>query len=265
METLMTQSRKYIPQIGQRITLKLFAYYTAQSLPAWTHLIVEEVRPDLGWISARRDGDTESGKYAFKLDEIAPPVGWEPRYTITVAPDDVEKILSWFERGMVCRLTHDLNPYYMPIVWQPLDNSEQPNWKFPEVTDTIKAEDCRKLIRVVRLDDQDINFVNDPGCTYCSGSGRRPLQQVADARGCTLAEAHALAKSDERFFRSYDEASGLFDCHCSASGFRKLGRSKRAKLIKEWEADGWKTEYVNHGEDSYWHRTRETVVHDWEA
>jgi hypothetical protein len=55
-----------------------------------------------------------------------------------------------------------------------------------------------------------------------------------------------------------------FECGCARGGFRTLGRSKRAKLLKEWSLQGWSTEFHNRGEHSWWDRTRETVVKDWE-
>lgn len=45
---------------------------------------------------------------------------------------------------------------------------------------------------------------------------------------------------------------------------RAMGRSKRAKLIKQWELEGWSTRYVPYA-GGFWERQRETIVRDWEA
>lgn len=40
------------------------------------------------------------------LEVIAPPIGWQSRYTIYAKPEQIEAVLSWFARGIVVRQSH---------------------------------------------------------------------------------------------------------------------------------------------------------------
>lgn len=258
-------TRKYIPAIGKLVKLKSWDDYRALELQCnWDWFTVREHRSaSIVLLELYNGGDTGMF-FDCPLHRIAEPVGWEPRYTITVGPDKVDTVLSWFKRGMVARLSHNLNPHYMPMVWQPLDNSAQPGWQFPEVTDVIQPEDCAKLIKLVKIEDEEINFVPDPDCKWCAGTGRRNIASLMSARGEDYETVHRAIIDGRIQIEQYDEKAATYRCPCHPAGFRSLGRTKRAKLVKAWEADGWKVSYAGVGANGYWHRTRETVVHDWE-
>ena len=109
----------------------------------------------------------------------------------------------------------------------------------------------------------NVYLVPDSACKFCNGTGKRHVQTIADVRKVALADVLADAELIARL-EGYDALTGLFTCHCIRGGFRTLGRSKRAKIIREWAKQGWVTEYRNYGEHSFWERTRETIVRDWE-
>lgn len=258
-------TRQYIPGIGKRVKLKLWEDYTSRGLSPWSWLAVlsingQDVTADV------LDGNEITGKQVtVPLSVIDPPVGWKPRYTINVKAEKVDEVLSWFTRGIVCRQSHDLNPHYMPMAFQPMDNAGQPGWQFPELTDSVPADECPKVFRVVKYEEEDINFVVDMLCKWCHGTGRRNISGIAETRGITIDALHdEIMTRNDNFFANYDATEHTFECHCRNSGFRALTKKQRDALAAEWAKDGWKTEYVRVG-GGFWQRTRETVVHDWTA
>ena len=257
--------RKYIPEIGKRVTLKEFGAHHRNGIDqVWAHLKVLEVNGDQVKVDILNGSEQIGKQVTVPLSDIAPPIGWQPRYTITVAPDKVDAVLGWMKRGIVCRLSHDLNPNYMPMVYQPMDNAGQPDWRFPEVTDTVPPEDCDRVFKIVKVETEEINFVHDPACKYCNGSGRRSIAQVAAARGETINQLHdAIIANNDQFFGNYDPIAGDFDCTCRFGGFAHLAKKQRDALKAEWKKDGWNTEYDGVGQNGVWLRTRDTVVKDW--
>lgn len=206
----MTLNRKYVPAIGKRIMLASFHDYTSRQLPVWSWWTVREyLANDTVRCEHYNAGDT--GEFQeFPLSIIASPIGWQPRYTIYCKPEQVEQVLSWFARGIVVRQSHNLSGS-MPTAFQPMDNATAPHWQFPEVTDAVPADECRKVFRVVKVECEELNHYANP----------------------------------------------------SHPDVRAMGRSKRAKLFKEWAKQRWQTEYIPYG-GGFWQRTRETVVQDWQ-
>jgi hypothetical protein len=258
----MPTQRRYIPEIGKIVKLEQWMDYSAHGIPHWAWLKVLDISGTAVTVEVL-NGDQPTGKQVtVPLHTIEKPVGWEPRYTITVKPAEVDKVLGWFKRGIVCRLSHDLNPHYMPMVFQPMDNSGQPSWKFPEITDSVPPEECDKVFRVVKIEEEVIDFVPIPACARCHGTGRRNISTVAEARRVPVdLLRQELANSPDSFFSNYDPESGLFDCTCRAGGFIAIGTKGRRPLIEQWAKDGWKVEYNK--QLRQWERFRKTVVKDW--
>jgi hypothetical protein len=253
--------RQYIPPIGKSIKMREWSDYTSRDINAWSWLRVTDRNSD-GVVVQVLNGSSPTSRYAhIPYSVIDPPIGWKPRYTIHVSPDKVETVLGWFTRGIVVRQSHDMSGS-MPTAFQPMDNSGQPHWQFCEVTDAVPAKECSKVFRVVQFDRQEINFVPSAACKYCAGTKRRNIAQLAIARQSTINRVHDEILSKVIQVDNYDPIDGNFDCHCRYGGFRNLGRSKRAKLIKEWAKDGWETHYIPYA-GGYWERTREIVVRDW--
>jgi hypothetical protein len=260
----MTLSRRYVPAIGKRVTLRTFADYNNLPVSVWAWLTVRAI--DGETVTVEHYNARDTGEFfTVPLLAIAPPVGWKQRYTIHAQPDKVDTVLSWFDRGIAVRQSHDMSGS-MPCAFQPLDNSNSPHWQFPELTDVIPADECGKVFQVVKIERQDVYdvyLVPDSACKFCNGTGKRHVQTIADVRKVPIADVLADTELIARL-EGYDALTGLFTCHCIRGGFRTLGRSKRAKVIKEWAAQGWDTHYCNYGEHSFWERTRETIVRDWE-
>lgn len=103
--------------------------------------------------SNRDQEDTTDLRVPLHL--IVPPIGWLPQYTIEVRDlETAQKIVSnWFQRGIVVRQSHDLS-YPGLVIYQPLDNSEQPHWRYPEISDKVVAEDCASVFRVVVVEEE---------------------------------------------------------------------------------------------------------------
>lgn len=265
----MTLSRQYIPAIGARVRLKTWEDYSKVTgkVCNWSWFTVREVRTetDCATLEGFNAGDTGE-LFNAHLSQIAPPIGWAPQYTIHAKPEKIDTVLSWFARGIVVRQSHDMSGS-MPTAFQPMDNSAQPHWQFCEVTDAVPAAECSKVFRVVKIEREDIYdvyLVPDSACEHCKGSGRDSVVRVnayRASKGMEPCDTETVSHLGSR--AGWDETSQTFECACVRGGFRTLGRSKRAKLIKEWSLQGWDTHYVNLGEHSYWERTRETIVQDW--
>ena len=274
----MTLSRQYIPETGTLVKLATWEDYTkVTGKPCnWSHFTVREVRQETDCVTLEHYNAGNTGEFfTAHLSQIAKPIGWKSQYTIYVKPDKVETVLSWFSRGIVVRQSHDMSGS-MPTAFQPMDNSAQPHWQFCEVTDAVPAEDCRKVFRVVKIETEDIYdvyLIPQTDCKHCNGTGRRTLTELGAIRHESIEEmkrkmlipSEPYRTNDRLHLDDYNESDETFACHCIRGGFRTLGRSKRAKLIKEWAKQGWSTQYHNYGEHSYWDRTRETVIQDWEA
>jgi hypothetical protein len=271
----MTLSRQYVPAIGKSVKMRLFSDYTERNINVWAWLRVHSLNLDGAVVQVLNGSEPTGEVLTIPLNTIDPPIGWKSQYDIYCEPAKVETVLGWFARGIVVRQSHDMSGS-MPTAFQPMDNSAQPHWQFCEVTDAVPATECGKVFRVVKLEREDIYDVYlapDKDCKHCAGTSRRTLAELAEIRHESISELKrkmAIApepyKTNESIhLDGYDETDETFACHCIRGGFRTLGRSKRAKLIKEWTSLGWDTHYVNLGEHSYWERTRETVVKDWEV
>ena len=214
--------------------------------------------------------------YDVPLDWIAHPIGWEPRYTIHCEPDQANTIITnWFTRGIVVRANQCIGDS-AGSTFQPADNSAQPHWKYPKISDSVSAELCAQVFRVIVAEEEEIGStaatrMHDPTCDHCKGTGRRLLAELATIRNQSTAKLKELMLlpdepykvSDKLHLDNYNASDETFDCHCHYGMFRRLGRSKRAKLIKQWAIDGWVTRYLPYA-GGYWIRTRETIVHDWQ-
>jgi hypothetical protein len=263
----MTLTRQYIPAIGKSIKMRQFSDYTTRGIHVWAWMRVHSVNSDGVTVQVLNGSEPTGQIVNIPFSAIAPPIGWHPRYTIYVKPEQVETVLGWFARGIVVRQSHDMSGS-MPTAFQPMDNSNSPHWQYPELTDSVPAAECRKVFRVVKIERQDIYdvyLVPDTNCSHCHGTGRDSVARVNAYRaekGMSPCDVETVSHLGSR--QGWDADTQTFECMCVRGGFRTLGRSKRAKLIKEWAADGWETHYVKIGVHSYWERTRETVVQDWE-
>ena len=154
--------RKYIPKVGAKVKLREWSDYTSHNLHVWAWFDVLRVNED-GTIVLQHDNAGEKLEVVTVPSEtIAAPIGWEPRYTIYCKPEQAEKIVNeWFARGIVVRQSHNLSGS-MPTAFQPADNSAQPHWQFPEVTDSIPPELCPQLFRVVSVVTEEINSYSNP-------------------------------------------------------------------------------------------------------
>jgi hypothetical protein len=270
----MTLSRQYIPAIGKSVKLKEWSDYSTRGIHVWSWMRVHSINSDGAVVQVLNGSEPTGEVLTVPLASINPPIGWQSQYTIYCKPEKVETVLSWFARGIVVRQSHDMSGS-MPKAFQPMDNSAQPHWQFCEVTDAIPAEECSKVFRVIKVETEDVYdvyLVPQSDCAHCHGSGRRTLAELERIRNETVSEVKRkiaipvdpYRANDSIHLNGYSEETETFECHCIRGGFRTLGRSKRAKLIKEWARDGWSTRYVPYA-GGFWERTRETVVQDWQS
>ena len=273
----MTLSRQYVPAIGKRVRLRLWEDYAKVTgkVCNWSWFTVREVRTETDCVTLEGFNAGDTGEmFNAHLSQIAAPIGWQSQYTIYCKPEKVNDVLGWFARGIVVRQSHDMSGS-MPKAFQPMDNSAQPHWQFCEITDAIPAEECSKVFRVIKVETEDVYdvyLVPQSDCAHCHGSGRRTLAELAGIRNDTVSEVKRkmaipvdpYRANDSIHLNGYSAETETFECHCVRGGFRTLGRSKRAKLIKEWARDGWSTQYVPYA-GGFWERTRETVVQDWQS
>ena len=138
--------RRYIPKPGVRVRMPLFSDYTEAGLEPWTTLIAKFVTS----IDVTCERPENGGTAIIPLTKIQPPVGWQSRYTIHVQPDKVDDVLAWLKRGISVRFSQYIGDG--STVFQPLDNSETPHWKYTEQTDTLTAEETVEYISVVKVE-----------------------------------------------------------------------------------------------------------------
>jgi hypothetical protein len=264
--------RQYRPKVGQLISMGQWTDYTSRGLSPWGRLRVIGIDKDTVTVRyAPHPMDAscdDQSQITIPLYTVQPSIGWEPRYTIHCKPEQVETVKSWFARGIVCRQSHNMSSS-MPMAFQPLTDGVlpgSPHWQFPEDTDVIMPEDCARLFRIVSVEQEEITsavlgYPADPNCHRCKGTGRRTVAELAIVRKSTLAQTWDDINTGK--IPLDDLTSTDFRCHCAQYGaMTRMGRTKRAKLIKQMRADGWQVEYRPYA-GGYWERRRETIVHDW--
>jgi len=218
---------------------------------------------------------------AVSIEAIETPIGWQDRYTITVGPDKLPEVLSWFrdQRGIAVLQSH-----YMPscpTAFCPSDNIGG-DWRFNGADkDVVEAKDCDRVFRVVQLETwYDMSIPAE--CEYCyhgkrtreknapliSQSDSAPVCERCNVRiGFSFDEPYHFAGQCDRVPR---EAAECWVCNGTGIGNRYLSQMKgkeKDAAKRELTRQGWKLHYVNRGrsfEGSYWIGERETVVKDWD-
>jgi hypothetical protein len=274
--------RQYRPAIGKLIKLSEWSDYTSRGLSPWGWLRVTGIDKDT--VTVRHaphptDPSHDEPEITIPLYAVATPIGWEPRYAIHAqGRDGADNVVNnWFSRGIVVRQSHDMGGS-MPTAFQPLVDGElpgSPHWQYPEVTDVIQPEDCKRLFRVVAVEEEEITsatlgYPADPKCTSCQGTGRRTIAQLAEVRNETVEQLWALIDKgqiplDDLTHAAEHSAFETFRCHCAQHGaMSRLTKTERTKLIKEMRAEGWQVEYRPYA-GGFWERRKEILVHDWES
>lgn len=272
--------RQYRPTIGQLISMSQFSDYTSRGLSPWGRLRVIGIDASTVTVHhAPHPADPtcdDPSPITIPLYTVQFPIGWEPRYTIHCKPEQSQTVINeWFKRGIVVRQSHDMSGS-MPTAFQPLVSGQlprSPHWQFPENTDVILPDDCPRLFRVVEVQQEEITsevlgYPADPNCTSCSGTGRRTIAQLAEVRNETVEQTWGLINAgkipldDLTHISPVHSAFDTFRCHCHYGAMARMGRAKRAKLIKQMRADGWEVEYRPYA-GGFWERRKETLVHDW--
>ena len=280
--------RQYIPEIGKRVGLKTLAdcqritgdYNRHVMICREIDLVNNIAVCELTLTGSTNNRDGEMVK--VPLSAISPPIGWQANgYTIRCAPDKVDEVLGWMKRGIVVRLSQYIGDG--SVCYQPADNSGQPHWKYGEVTDTVKAEDTRELIEIVKLEtewDASIPAV----CEYCNGTGvhiSNPslVEQTADTDTCQFCGVHLNFSFNE----PWHEPSSRYHWHtgnddngrcdkvrkpgecwcCNGTGIGKrylssIPPKERKQVIAGLERKGWRVWYQQQGKS--WTMVRETVV-----
>jgi hypothetical protein len=259
--------RQYTPKVDSHFKMKEWTDYTSRGINVWAHLkTIAVIGETVSFQVLNGDKPTEYFS-ACPLSAVNPPIGWESRYTIYCNLEQAEKIVSnWFTRGIVVRTNHCIGDS-AGSVFQPLDNSSTPHWKYPECTDVIPADDCPKLFRVVSVIEEEITsatlgYPSEPACKHCQGTGRRSLAELANIRKETIEETRALLQNGTINLDGGLDAGETFRCHCHFGALSRMKKTDRAKLFKTMRADGWQTEYVPYA-GGFWTRRKETVIHNW--
>ena len=263
--------RQYRPHVGKLVKMSMFADYTERGLNPWSWLRVIGIDRDTVTVRLAPNPTViadDREQFTIPLYVVDTPIGWEPRYTIHVKSEQLETVMGWLPRGIAVRQSHDMSGS-MPTAFQPLTDGIEPNsphWQFPESTDVIMPDDCPRLIRVVKVEQEEITsetlgYPAVKDCPHCHGSGRRSVAELAGIRKETLATTWNLVNTGEIHLDDMTDTD--FRCHCHYGAVSRMGRTERGQLFKKMRADGWVIEFVRYG-GGYWERSRETVVKDWE-
>jgi hypothetical protein len=258
------KARQYIPRDGQKVKMREWGDYTSRGIQVWAWLrVVATVEQTVSFEVLNGDQPTNHFS-SCPIEAIQAPLGWESVYTIYCKPDLAQTIVSyWFTRGIVVRANHDMGSG-AGSAFQPMDNSGQPHWKYPEVSDAIPPELCKEVFRVVAVEQEEITsatlgYPAQPDCTHCKGTGRRTIAELASIRGETAEKTRELIASGA--ITIDDMRDDSFRCHCHYGALGRMGRTRRAKLFKEMRKDGWEVKYVPYA-GGFWERRRETVIHE---
>ena len=213
------------------------------------------------------------------------------RFTITVRPEELSKVLGWFARGITVRQSH-----YMPecpVSFQPMDNDQPSHWKSSasDVTRVPTAE-CADTFSIAVLETEyDVSV--PCACGYCV-NGKR-TRENNPALLSWDANVHRCPRCDLAMGFSFDEphhatigrfgnlssepATTLQDverimcpetlppaycwvCNGTGIGRRYLSqmpKGERNKAIRAMHDAGWKVTYIRLGEAT-WLREREPLV-----
>ncbi len=267
--------RVWAPKIGDRVRLRTFDTYSRLGLPAWTTLHVKDIDPCVLFPmpiyatcvrSLTANGEHDGELVTVPIGMIETPIGWQERYTITVAPDKLADVLSWFrnKRGIAVLQSH-----YMPscpTAFAPADNHGTADWRFNGAdVDVVDAEMCDQVFRVVKLEttyDICAPARFDKACPTCKGS--KTTKAFADF---TVVEKDAERVGYPAGTRVLKGAR--IQCwNCGGKGIRpqylsELTRREKKEARAELKAQGWDVRYVNAGAHSYWVGERETVVKEF--
>lgn len=234
---MSTNERQYIPQVGDGVRLKTFSDYAKYGLLAWSTLHVTPVSFHDSYIncvrSLTRNAENDGDLVNIALADIETPIGWKPRYTITVAPEQLDTVLSWFRdaRGIAVLQSH-----YMPscpTAFAPADN-QSADWRFNGADkEVIQAQDCARLFCVVKIEHSTPAI--SVTCEYCNGTGAIANAQYTGPCNC----------EDGRRPRYFSE----------------LDAKQRKQATAELESLGWKIWYQKQGRE--WRMERETVIKDF--
>jgi hypothetical protein len=252
--------------------------YTSRGISPWERLRVIGIDKDTVTVKhaphPMNASFDDTSQITIPLYTVQLPIGWESRYTIYCKPEETEKVLEWFARGIVCRQSHNRSSS-MPMAFQPLTDGVLPgsqHWQYPEDTDVIMSQDCARLFRVVSVEKEEITsatlgYPADPNCKKCQGTGKRTIAQLSEIRNETVEQTWELIDAgkiplDVLTHVAHHSAFETFTCHCHYGALGRMGRTKRAKLFKDMRAAGWVVHYVPYA-GGFWERTRETIVHDY--
>jgi hypothetical protein len=260
--------RQYIPRVDSLFKMRTWEDYTSRGVNVWAHLKTIAVIGETVSFQIL-DGDKPTNKYSScPLSAVNPPIGWKARYTIHCKPEQAEKIISnWFARGIVVRANHCIGDS-AGSVFQPMDNSDVPHWKYPECTDAIPSDQCASLFRVVSVQEEEITsavlgYPPDPTCKHCQGTGKRSLSELASVRKETIEQTRALLQNGTISLDGGLDTSDTFRCQCHYGALSRLSKKERTRLFKTMRANGWDTEYVPYA-GGFWTRRKETVLHNWQ-
>jgi len=184
---------RYIPNINDRVKLRLWEQYTSlmqeegfdipNGLVIWAWLRVDDIVEDESsvncWkvIVTHMDADKPRKTYTVPMAWINPPLGWKPIYDIYCK--DIEQarnvIHDWFNRGITCWTSHDMSS--MGSAFTPLEketNTEQHpgHWKYTNnPIEIVPSLMCRQRFNVHILTTTEVKLPD---------KGKRERKKILD-------------------------------------------------------------------------------------
>jgi len=278
--------RVYVPQAGQRVRLKKMSDYAQLGLEHWSVLIALPGPSDLPVVCQRAltvHGEHDGMLVAVPRHLIETPVGWQPTYTIHVAPEKLDDLLRWLKRGLSVRFSQYIGDG--SVSYQPLADTGEADgpssWRFTELTDVIKPEEVTDCVRVVKIESVYDASIPYP-CEYCDGTGihksnKALIDQTIAISNCPRCGVHTGFSFEEPWHNMperYYLGSARADCAdvrspgwcwcCQGTGRGALyiagikDKKLRKAAIEQLSREGWKVWYQKQG--NIWRMDRETVV-----
>jgi hypothetical protein len=193
----------FVPNVGQRVKLKLFERHWAYGIHAWAWLKVLTAGEFATQVEVL-NGDQPTGDVLLVLTkDIDPPLGWREakpgEYLFTIPPEKVAEVREWFKsRGGAVRWVNKEIGVNRGDVLTPALVNDKPSgpshWAYVGESFPVKAEEIG--VRTETSVPMPVEWF--PACDRCGGTGKVTIKSLAKIRKETQKACLASLKADGR-------------------------------------------------------------------
>lgn len=211
MTTKTEGKRQFVPTVGNTVKLRLWSDYTSRNIHVWAHckvlaIYTEPYRTLSGTVDLQvMNGMQETDQIVnVPLAAIQPPIGWQPAYTIYCKPEETDKVMGWFPRGIRVKVDHAMDRL-AGNAYMPADVDGAPTWGYYDA-DVIPPDECPKVFSIVAYVHEEFRMPKDAW-------ERKQYRKSAKLAGWTIESrnygAHGYAWFRSKEVTVYDAADGF--------------------------------------------------------